>query len=48
MKLSLVCSAVLAGVFSLAAAEDVLVSKRMRKRFIDDQGDYNICELSSD
>ncbi|EHK98792.1 putative 5'-nucleotidase [Glarea lozoyensis 74030] len=39
---SLVSAGLLVGASSLVAAEDVLVSKRMGKRFIDDQGNYNI------
>jgi hypothetical protein len=42
---SLVSAGLLVGASSLVAAEDVLVSKRMGKRFIDDQGNYNICRL---
>lgn len=45
MKLvqSLAATALLSA--SFAAAEDVLHSKRnLGKRFIDDQGNYNICQ----
>lgn len=44
MKVSLLLSALTAG---YAAADDVLYSRRLAKRALDDGGHYNICKASS-
>lgn len=44
MKASLLLSALAAG---YAAADDVLYSRRLAKRALDDGGHYNICEAFS-
>lgn len=44
MKASLFLSALAAG---YAAADDVLYSRRLAKRALDDGGHYNICKASS-
>lgn len=44
MKVSLLLSALAAG---SAAADDILYSKRLAKRALDDGGHYNLCKASS-
>jgi hypothetical protein len=43
MKTSLILSALAAG---YAAADDVLYSRRLSKRALDDGGHYNICKAA--
>lgn len=44
MKSSLYLAGAVVGLASSTVADDVLFSKRLSKRFVDDKGHYNMCK----